>query len=316
VTTRTPATRSGNPLQRLRTFLGGHARALTVANIFTQGGIIVTGGAVRLTGSGLGCSTWPQCEPGTFTPQLHGALGIHPYIEFGNRLLTFVLLLVAIGVAIAVWDTRRELRWWGLVPLLGVVGQAILGGITVLTDLNPVIVAPHLLLSMGLVWQAVWLALTYRDAPRRDSRVCIKSSLRVNTILLAGLLILGTITTGAGPHSGDADATNRLGIDPADAARAHALIVWAFVGTLAYLVWRVRNDRSEGARDEVRKAWIVLVAVTLAQAGIGYVQYFTGLPEVIVGAHLAGAAALTAAHSAAYYLLKRDRSKVHPQAAS
>lgn len=287
-----------------------------MANIFTQGGIIVTGGAVRLTGSGLGCSTWPQCEPGTFTPQLHGALGIHPFIEFGNRTLTFVLLIVAIGVAIAVWDTRRDLRWWGLVPLLGVVGQAILGGITVLAKLNPVVVAPHLLLSMGLVWQAVWLALKYRDAPRRDGRRCIKATLRVNTVLLVGLLILGTVTTGAGPHSGDADATNRLGIDPADAARAHALVVWAFVATLAYLVWKVRDDRSYGDRDEVHKAWTVLVGVTLAQAAIGYVQYFTGLPEVIVGAHLAGAAALTAAHSSAYYLLKRDPSKVRAQAAS
>lgn len=315
VTTEAPAQRSGNPLQRSRAFLGRHARALTVANIFTQGGIIVTGGAVRLTGSGLGCSTWPQCEPGTFTPQLRGALGIHPFIEFGNRTLTFVLLIVAIGVAVAVWDTRRDLRWWGLVPLLGVVGQAILGGITVLAKLNPVVVAPHLLLSMGLVWQAVWLALKYRDAPRRDGRRCIKATLRVNTVLLVGLLILGTVTTGAGPHSGDADATNRLGIDPADAARAHALVVWAFVATLAYLVWKVRNDRSYGDRDEVRKAWTVLVGVTLAQAAIGYIQYFTGLPEVIVGAHLAGAAALTAAHSAAYYLLKRDPSKVRAQAA-
>ena len=92
--------------------------------------------------------------------------------------------------------------------------------------------------------------------------------------------------------------------------------MWAFVATLVYLVWRVRNDRSEGVRDEVRRAWVVLVAVTLAQAAIGYIQYFTGLPEIIVGAHLAGAAALTAAHSAAYYLLKRDRSKVRAQAAS
>lgn len=296
--------------KQFKAFLGRHGRGLTVANIFTQGGIIVTGGAVRLTGSGLGCSTWPQCEPGTFTPQAHNALGIHPFIEFGNRTLTFVLLIVAAALAVAVWETRRDLRWWGLVPLLGVVGQAILGGITVLAGLNPVVVAPHLLLSMALVWQAVWLALKYRNAPRRDSRVCIKASLRVNTVLLAGLLILGTITTGAGPHSGDADATQRLGVDPALAARAHALVVWAFVASLAYIVWRVRHDRSHGDVNEVRKAWMVLAVITLAQAGIGYIQYFTGLPELIVGAHLAGAAALTAAHSAAHYLLKRDRSRV------
>ncbi len=266
MTTEAPAPTSASPLTRFRLLLARHARVLTVANIFTQGGIIVTGGAVRLTGSGLGCSTWPQCEPGTFTPQAHTALGIHPFIEFGNRTITFVLLIVATALAVAVWDTRRDLRWWGLVPLLGVVGQAILGGITVLAGLNPVVVAPHLLLSMGLVWQAVWLALRYRNAPRRDSRVCIKASLRVNTILLVGLLILGTVTTGAGPHSGDADATQRLGIDPALAARAHAMVVWAFVATLAYIVWRVHHDRSHGDHDEVRKAWMVLVGITLAQA--------------------------------------------------
>ncbi|WP_291378554.1 COX15/CtaA family protein [Demequina sp.] len=315
MTTTAPETRSRNPFQRLRRFLVRHGRALTVANIFTQGGIIVTGGAVRLTGSGLGCSTWPQCEPGTFVPELRSELGIHPFIEFGNRTLTFVLLVVAVGVALAVWDTRPALRWWGLVPLLGVVAQAIIGGITVLADLNPVVVAPHLLLSMALVWQAVWLALKYRDAPRRDGR-CIKSTLRTSSVLLAGLLVLGTVTTGAGPHSGDADATERLGIDPEVAAQAHALIVWAFVAVLAFLVWRVRSDRSEGERDEVGKAWKVLVAVTLLQALIGYVQYFTGLPEIIVGAHLAGAAILTAAHSAAFYLLKRDRTKVRAQAAA
>jgi len=309
VTTAAPAT-TVRRLARFRNFLGRHTRGLTIANIFAQGGIIVTGGAVRLTGSGLGCSTWPQCEPGHFTPEAFDASNIHPYVEFGNRTLTGVLTVVTVALAIAMWNSRRELRWWGLLPLLGVVGQAILGGITVLTELNPVLVAPHLLLSMGLVWQAVWLALKFRDAPRRDSKVCIKTMLRTSVVLLGGLLVMGTLTTGAGPHSGDAAATQRLGLDPTKIAQAHAGVVWVFIAVLAYLIWKVRNDRSEGHRDEVRKAWMVLAAVTLAQAAIGYVQFFTGLPEVIVGMHLAGAATLTAAHSAAYYLLKRDRRKV------
>jgi cytochrome c oxidase assembly protein subunit 15 len=107
-----------------------------------------------------------------------------------------------------------------------------------------------------------------------------------------------------------------LGLDPTEIAKAHAAVVWAYLAVLAYLIWKVRSDRSEGSRDEVRKAWVALVAVTLAQAAIGYVQFFTGLPEIIVGMHLAGAATLTAAHSAAYYLLKRDRSKVRSQATS
>lgn len=299
-----------NFLARFRTFLGRHTRALTIANIFAQGGIIVTGGAVRLTGSGLGCSTWPQCEPGHFTPEAFDASNIHPYVEFGNRTLTGVLIVVTVALAIAMWNTRRELRWWGLLPLLGVVGQAILGGIVVLAKLNPVLVSPHLLLSMGLVWQAVWLALKFRDAPRRDSKVCIKKMLRTSVVLLGGLLVMGTLTTGAGPHSGDAAATQRLNLDPTKVAQAHAGVVWVFIAVLAYLIWKVRKDHSEGDRDEVRKAWMVLVAVTLAQGAIGYTQFFTGLPEVIVGMHLAGAATLTAAHAAAYYLLKRDRRKV------
>jgi len=305
VTTEAPA-KPFHALARFRTFLGRHTRALTIANIFAQGGIIVTGGAVRLTGSGLGCSTWPQCEPGQFTPEAFGESSLHPYIEFGNRTLTVVLMVVATLLAIAIWNSKRELRWWGLVPMLGVVGQAILGGITVLTHLNPVVVAPHLLLSMALVWQAVWLALRYRDAPRREGK-CIKKTLRTSVVLLVGLLVLGTLTTGAGPHSGDADATQRLGLDPTEIAKAHAGVVWLFIAVLAYLIWKVRNDRSAGSRDEVRKAWIVLAAVTLAQAAIGYVQFFTGLPELIVGAHLAGAAALTGAHSAAFYLLRRNK---------
>ena len=314
MTTAAPAV-SVRRLARARNFLGRHTRGLTIANIFAQGGIIVTGGAVRLTGSGLGCSTWPQCEPGHFTPEAFDASNIHPYVEFGNRTLTGVLAVVTVALAIAMWNSRRELRWWGLVPLLGVVGQAVLGGIVVLAKLNPVLVSPHLLLSMGLVWQAVWLALRFRDAPRRDSNVCIKKMLRTSTVLLCGLLVLGTLTTGAGPHSGDAAATERLGLDPTKIAQAHAGVVWLFIAVLAYLVWRVRNDRSEGSgidgkADEVRKAWMVLVGVTLAQGAIGYIQFFTGLPEVIVGMHLAGAATLTAAHSAAYYLLKRDRRKV------
>lgn len=283
------------------------ARALTLANILTQGGIIVTGGAVRLTGSGLGCSTWPQCEPGQFTPVAHPESGIHPFIEFGNRTLTGILLIVALALAIAVWRTRRDLRWWALVPGLGVVGQAVLGGITVLTGLNPLTVMPHFLLSAALVWNAVWLALRYRGAPARAGAPLVWPR-RLFTVLLGILLILGTLTTGAGPHSGDAEATERLGLDPALIARAHAMSVWAFLAVLAFLIWRLRRDRSAGERDEVRKAWVVLLAVTLAQGAVGYIQYFTGLPEIIVGVHLAGAAILTAAHAAFHHLTRVDRT--------
>lgn len=283
-------------------------RALTMANLWAQGGIIVTGGVVRLTGSGLGCSTWPQCEPGTFTPEFSAAAGLHPFIEFGNRLLTFVLLIAAIGVAIAVWRRRPQMRWLGTVPLIGVVIQAVLGGILVIDDLNPYLVAPHLLISILLVWISTQIALRWRRAPRREGH-CLKKPLRVSTVLLGVLMVLGALTTGAGPHSGDFEQTVRLDLDPAAVARVHALTVWAFVVVLAWIVWKVRHDRSAGPRDEVRKAWVVLVAITVAQGVVGYAQYFTGLPEVLVGLHLAGAAALTAAHSAAFYLLRRDRAR-------
>ncbi|WP_062134285.1 COX15/CtaA family protein [Demequina aestuarii] len=286
-----------------------HGRGFTIANILAQAGIIVTGGVVRLTGSGLGCSTWPQCEPGSFTPEFHTENWLHPAVEFGNRLLTFVLVIVALGVAIAIWRNRPDMKWLGLVPGVGVILQAVVGGITVLVELHPLVVAPHLLLSALLVWYSVWLALRYRRAPRRAGRP-MRWPLRLSSFLLVVLLILGALTTGAGPHSGDADATERLALDPAMIARAHALAVWAFVACLAWIAWRVRGDVSANGRDEVRRAWVVLAVVTLAQGGIGYAQYFTGLPEALVGLHLVGVGALTAAHSAMHYLLSAQRSSV------
>jgi cytochrome c oxidase assembly protein subunit 15 len=288
---------------RLLDFIARHGRGLTIANIVAQAGIIVTGGLVRLTGSGLGCSTWPQCEPGRFTPEFHPEQWFHPAVEFGNRLLTFVLVAVALGVAIAVWRSRPDLKWFGLVPGIGVIIQAVVGGITVLVELHPLVVAPHLLLSTALVWYAVWLALTYRRAPRRVGR-----PMRWHRRLLAGLvavvLFLGALTTGAGPHSGDINATERLDLDPELISRAHAAAVWAFIVCLAVLIWRVRGDRSERDPNEVRRAWVVLVIVTVAQGAIGYVQYFTGLPEAVVALHLVGIGAFTAAAAAAYYLLR------------
>src|SRR5690606_19660272 len=142
-------------------------------------------------------------------------------------------------------------------------------------------VAPHLLISMVLVWAAVQLALRYRNAPRRQG-ACNKRELAVFNVLTVAVVLLGTLTTGAGPHSGDAEATERLALDPALIARIHAASVWMFLVLLAWIIWRVRKDVSAGERDEVRKAWVVLLIVTLAQGLLGYVQYFTGLPELLV----------------------------------
>ncbi|MFV0285235.1 MAG: COX15/CtaA family protein [Demequina sp.] len=284
-----------------------HTRGFTVANIVTQAGIIVTGGVVRLSGSGLGCSSWPQCEPGRFTPEFHPETWFHPAVEFGNRMLTFVLAAVALGVAIGIWRSRPELKWWGLVPGVGIILQAVVGGITVLVDLHPLLVAPHLLLSTALVWYSVWLALSYRRAPRRQGASVIWHQ-RAIALNVAVILFLGALTTGAGPHSGDAEATDRLALDPELIARVHAASVWLFLGLFALLVWRIRRDRSVGDSDEVRKAWVVLAAVTLAQGAIGYIQYFTGLPEWLVALHLAGLGVFAAAHSASHFLLKTSRN--------
>jgi len=283
--------------------IGKNGRGLTIANIIVQGAIIATGAAVRLTDSGLGCSTWPQCEPGEFTPVFHDAATIHPFIEFGNRTMTGVLLIVTALLAVAIWRSRPELRWWGLVPGFGVIVQAVLGGILVHANLNPWLVAPHLWISAGLVWIAVYIALRYREAPRRAGRA-LKGLRVVNIAVFVAVLFLGALTTGAGPHSGDPEATERLALDPALIARVHSASVWLFLLTLAALVWLIRKDRSAADRDEVRKAWVVLLVAAFLQGAIGYVQYFSGLPILLVELHLIGVAVLSAAMAAFVYLTR------------
>jgi len=291
-------------LERIGSALEKRVRGLAVANLLGQGVLIVTGGAVRLTESGLGCSTAPQCEPGEFVPAWTPETSSHVYIEFGNRLLATLLLLIAAAAFIAVWRARPHLRLLGALPVAGVLIQAVLGAIVVRQDLNPWLVAPHLLISVALVWLSVLLALKVRDAPPRAGVASLHFERLVSTVLLFVVVVLGALTTGAGPHSGDSEATERLALNPASVARVHALSVWAFVALVAWIAWRVRRDRSLGDRDEVRRASVVLLVVTLVQGLIGYVQYFTGLPIVLVGAHLAGAAVLVAAHSAAWTLLR------------
>jgi heme a synthase len=272
-------------------------RPVLVANLVAQIGIIVTGGAVRLTGSGLGCSTWPQCEPGQFTPVLHEATSWHPFIEFGNRTLTGVVGVVALAVALlVVTDTRRSrgFRRLGVLPLVGVLAQALIGGATVLLHLDPAIVGVHMLVSLGLV--AVSTLLVVRSGEGDGPPV----SLVVPRIGATGqalgavavvLLVLGVVVTGSGPHGGDEDVVSRFAVDPVLVAKAHAAAVWAFVVLIGVLI--IGLARTDGP-DRARRAAVVLLGVTLAQGLIGYVQYFTGLPEVLVGVHMLGAAVLTA----------------------
>jgi len=256
------------------------------ANLVANTLIILTGGLVRLTSSGLGCPTWPRCTDESFVP--HGALGWHGVIEFGNRTLTYALMVIAIGTLIATWRwldaTRLQLRL-ALGIAIGIPFQGVIGGITVLTDLNPWIVSLHLVLSMALVVAAtVFLAGVRREDEERVPRTPALV-VRAAFLVLLVAIYLGTIVTGSGPHAGDADAP-RNGLDPAWWSRTHAISVWVFIALVVAAVVMLHG--------RARRAAVLVLAVGLAQGLIGYVQYFTDLPWVLVAVHLVGAAVLLA----------------------
>jgi cytochrome c oxidase assembly protein subunit 15 len=261
-----------------------------------QIGIVVTGGAVRLTGSGLGCSTWPQCEPGQFTPVMHDATSWHPFIEFGNRTLTGVLGVLALAVVwVAFRDRRRSpgYRRLALVPLAGTAVQAVVGGLTVLVDLHPGWVGGHFLVSMVLVAASYALVVRHREGDGPPAPVAgprVRALTPVLWSLLTVVLALGVVVTGAGPHSGDAEHAQRWALDPVVVARVHALSVWLYVAVVVLALVLVR-----GTRTSARSATLVLLAVTLAQGLVGYVQYLTDLPAVLVATHMLGAALLVVA---------------------
>ncbi|HET8600238.1 MAG TPA: COX15/CtaA family protein [Segeticoccus sp.] len=273
-------------------------RRLIVLNLVVEVLIVVTGGLVRLTGSGLGCPTWPQCVPGSYTPVPHQAQGWHKYIEFGNRTMTSVVSVAAVLVIVAlfVWARDRpRLRRPAYLVLAGVVTQAVIGGITVLTGLNPAIVAGHFLVSMVLVAASTVLLVRVDegDGPRVPlARQEIRVLSRVTAALAGIILVLGTIVTGSGPHSGDANEPARLAVDPRSASWLHADSVMLFVGLVVAGLLAVRLT-AVGAR--ATRAWTVLLGVTLGQGVVGYVQYFTGLPWAVVLVHMLGASLLVVA---------------------
>jgi cytochrome c oxidase assembly protein subunit 15 len=270
---------------------------LALANAVANGLIVVTGGAVRLTGSGLGCPTWPRCTTESFvaTPELAG----HGVIEFGNRLLTFVLAAVAVATVVAVWrSSRRDLRPLALITFLGIPAQALLGGVTVLTGLNPWTVAAHFLLSMVLVALSTVLWLRSREPGvgqplvRRPLALLIGGIAGVTALVLA----LGTVVTGSGPHSGDVDENDvptgdRMGFDPQLVSQLHADVVFLLLGlTVALLVALYATD----APGRLRRAARDLLVVQLAQGVVGYVQYVTDLPVALVLLHMLGAVLIVA----------------------
>ena len=275
--------------------------------VFLQGALIVTGGAVRVTGSGLGCPTWPECTPGSYTPVPNQAEGqLHAWIEFGNRLLTFVLLVTALAVfiisvrATKLAPAKNRTRFLALLQILGILGQGVLGGITVLTDLHPLPVAGHLILSIFLVSGAISLRNEVIGIEKEIPSGLIKFLLPIFIWLTLAVIIIGTIVTGSGPHAGDEQA-QRFGIDARVISWLHAdfVIALLILSALMYLI-----ATQNGLKLLSRRIGFFLLIAT-GQGSIGYIQYFTGLPEVLVAAHLLGA---TLVWGSAWSLIKMANS--------
>jgi cytochrome c oxidase assembly protein subunit 15 len=285
-------------------------RRVLLVNLILEIGIVVTGGLVRLTGSGLGCPTWPQCVPGSFVPVPHQEQGFHKLIEFGNRTLTSVVGIAAVLVIVAIWrwaPTRRGLRWISVLPLVGVMLQAVLGGITVLTGLNPALVAAHFLASMVLVSLSTYLLYRVNEGdgpPVALVRHEVRTVAWVTAALGAVVLVLGTVVTGSGPHSGDA-STPRFGFDPRTISWLHADAVMLFAGLTFAVLLAVRLTSTD---LRPRRAWHAVFVIIVLQGLVGYTQYLTGLPEVLVLVHMLGASLL--AVSLTYGVLTLHRRDV------
>ncbi|MFL4493127.1 COX15/CtaA family protein [Streptomyces sp. VTCC 41912] len=251
--------------------------------------IVVTGGAVRLTESGLGCSTWPKCTPDSLTPT--AAMGINGLIEFGNRMLTYVLC-AAIGLFIiaarARAPRRRALTRLGWAQFWIVMGNAVWGGIVVLTGLNPYLVAAHFLLTSALLTVAVlsWQRAKEGDEEPRD--VVARPVRQLSWLLVAAtgaLTVIGTVVTGTGPHAGDAHKVHRIPLNWQEVTQLHVDFVYVVVGLSVALWFALRAVKAPAA---ARRTALELLGCIALQGVIGYVQYFSGLPEIVVGLHMLG----------------------------
>jgi cytochrome c oxidase assembly protein subunit 15 len=274
-------------------------RRLAVLSLIGQTVLVVTGGAVRLTASGLGCPTWPRCTSNSLvnTPEM----GIHGFIEFGNRLLTFALAAVAVLMLVYLWNLRKERKDLFLLALgllASIPAQAVIGGITVLTQLNPWVVGLHFLVSMALVVFAMLLVNRaygrtgqFRTLPLTSLPGVLRPVMTAVALFSAIAVMLGVVVTGAGPHAGDANAP-RNDLDWDLFSHIHAVPAYLVTaGTLlaVYLVFR------RGISGTFRTAVLLLLGVTVLQAVIGFTQYYNGIPALLVGAHMLGAALLMAA---------------------
>ena len=263
---------------------------------------------MRLTGSGLGCPTWPECTDESLIPVATQSEGFHKFIEFGNRLLTFAVLVAAIAALVVVlrpWlarrfrsrpalgepgVVRRPLVWLAAGVGAGVVAQAALGGVTVLLDLHPAVVAAHFLLSMAMIAASYLLYRRAADPDDQPVLILVRRELRwiayALVVLGIAVLVLGTIVTGSGPHSGDADEIARFELDVRMMSWLHADVVLVFLGlALAFALGSRLSDAPPGAT----RAGLALIAACLVQGVIGYTQYFTGVPTALVSLHMLGA---------------------------
>ena len=276
-------------------------RRIFIANLVAQIGIVVTGGIVRLTGSGLGCPTWPECVDGSYIPTSRQEEAWHKYIEFGNRLLTFVLAALALAAilgALAWWRRQRRMNGsargvvlaLAAIPIIGTVVQAVLGGVTVLTGLNPWAVSAHFLVSIAIIAGCVLLVVRAGEPGDQPITRLVRPEVRLLgwslVAVTAVVVVLGVVVTGSGPHSGDADTEARFGVDPRTVAWLHADSVLLFLGlTVGFLV----ALRVTHAPARTMRLTLALLGVSLAQGIIGYAQYFSGLPWVLVAVHMLGA---------------------------
>ncbi|MGH3873142.1 MAG: COX15/CtaA family protein [Pseudonocardiaceae bacterium] len=274
------------------------SRTTAIAAVITQGGIAVTGSVVRVTGSGLGCPTWPQCFPGSLVPQPHpDVAALNQWIEFGNRLLTGMVGLVGLAclvVALLIRPRRRRLVLLAATMPLGVVAQAVLGGITVLTGLAWWTVAAHFLLSMVLVWLAVLLVTGFAEGdapPHWHLPGPLRALLGTATAVLATLLSAGTLVTAAGPHAGDT-TTPRLALGVPAMVQLHADLLIGFLGLLTGLGFALR---AADVPVRIWRCYAMLICVVLAQGALGGVQYLTGVPETLVALHVLGAVVVVVA---------------------
>ncbi|WP_442790212.1 COX15/CtaA family protein [Nocardia sp. CDC153] len=286
-------------------------RLLALLVVLTQAGISVTGAVVRVTASGLGCPTWPQCFPGSFVPTAVAEVPVlHQVVEFSNRMLTFVVSLAAAAIVLAVTRARRRrevLVYAWLMPG-GTVLQAVIGGITVRTGLLWWTVAVHLLASMLMVWLAALLWAKVGQPDDGIDTVQVPAPLRLLTVLsgvaLTATLIAGTLVTGAGPHAGDKSAAKpveRLQVEIVTLVHLHAELLVAY---LALLVGLACGLAAVGMNKTIRNRLIVVISLVVAQACIGIVQYFTHVPAALVAFHVGGAAACTAATAALWAAMR------------